>query len=204
MAWFEPRPGKGVDWEAKWKADGRSMARDRIRVQRWRRQNRLEQYEVSVEKEEMTQVLGHGPGQGCDFCDNLRLEGADGFKEEEEEEEDEEEEWKRTSRDDLDSIAETAETLFEGEEEGVSMDDSQTLRAIEEERIIDQYLMTSPSSSRFSSSSSPHNHDHNHNQGGYSSSRRRRDEREKEEGGEERKKRASQWARSYTRLLDGE
>ena len=180
------------------------MARDRIRVQRWRRQNRLEQHEVSEEKEETTtQVLGHGPGQGCDFCDNLRLEGADGLKEEDEED-GEEEEWERAPRDDLGSIAETAETLFDDEEgeEGVSMDDSQTLRAIQEERIIDRYLK-SPSSSSFSSSPPPpHNHNHNRNQGGYSSSRRRR--HGEGEGGEEREKKASQWARSYTRLLDGE
>ena len=142
-----------------------------------------------------TQVLGHGPGQGCDFCDNLRLERAGGLKEEDEEEE---EDWERAPRDDLGSIAETTETLFD-EEEGVSMDDdSQTLRAIQEERIIDRYLKTSPSSSSFSSSSHPPPRNHDRNQRGYS--RGRRDEGEAEE---ERKKRASQWARSYTRLVNG-
>ena len=200
------------------------MARDRVRVQRWRRQNRLEQHQVSeAEQEETTQILGHAPGQGCDFCDNLRLERADGLKEEEEEEE---EDWERTPLNDLDTVAETNETVFdEEEEEGVSVDDSQTLRAVQEERIIGHYLKSSSSSSssiyppptphqqkRQKSQSKRHRSPVIHKeeqrdgvvymaderghgeQGGYSR-RSRRDE-------EDRKERASQWARSYTRLVD--
>ena len=170
------------------------MARDRIHVQRWRREARLEPHLASGAGQEGTQVLGHGPDQGCDFCDNLRLERADGLKEEEEE--GGEEEWERTPLDDLDTIAETTETLFDEKEgERVSMDDSQTLRATQEERIIDRYLK---SSSSFSSSIYPpssHQQKRQSHQGGQVRYSRRRDEEEKKES-------ASQWARSYTRLVD--
>ena len=174
----------------------------------------------------MTQILGHGPGQGCDFCDNLRLERADGLKEEEEEEE-----WERTPLDDLDTIAETNDTVFDEEEEGVSVDDSQTPRATQEERIIGRYLKTSSSSSSSSSSIyppplPPHQQKSQSHQsmrkrspaihkeeqrdrvvymaderghGGHGGYNRRKMRDEKEE---ERKERASQWARSYTRLVD--
>lgn len=164
------------------------MARDRIRVQRWRRQQRLEQHQVSeAEQDDTTQVvLGHGPGQGCDFCDNLRLERADGLKEEEEDEE----EWERAPIDDLDTIAETTFDAEEEEGKGMAADDSQTLRAMQEERIIDRYLKTASSSS--SSSIYPPQR----------KSQKSKNVRRRDEEDEEERKRASQWARSYTRLVD--
>ena len=137
----------------------------------------------------MPVVLGHGPGQGCDFCDNLRLERANGSKEQEDEEE---EEWERAPVDDLDTIA---ETTFDTQEEGKGMpvDDSQTLRAMQEEQIIGRYLKSSCSSSSSSIYHPPPSPRQK------SKSVRRRDEGAEEE----KKKRASQWARSYTRLVDG-
>ena len=201
----------------------------------------MEEHQVSEEEEEaQQQILGHGPGQGCDFCDNLRLERANGLKEEDGEEEEEEEEWERPPLDNLDTIAETTETLFddEGKEEGVSMDDSQTLRAAQEERIIDRYLKSSsssmapprsrppppPPSSHYRKSSNSQSQsvrsrspeinmqeqrrdgsvymadERGHRgQGGHGRRKRRNKEDEEEE---EKKKRASQWARSYTRLVD--
>ena len=133
----------------------------------------------------MPVVLGHGPGQGCDFCDNLRAErelGSEGQ---------EEEEWERAPMDDLDTIA---ETTFDAEEEkGIAIDDSQTFRAMQEEEIIGRYLKSSSSSSS-SSIYHPPPSQKKHK----SKTVRRGDEKEREE-----KKRASQWARSYTRLVDG-
>ena len=196
----------------------------------------MEEHQVSEEEEEeaQQQILGHGPGQGCDFCDNLRLERANGLKEEDGEEEEEEEEWERPPLDNLDTIAETTETLFdnEGKEEGVSMDDSQTLRAAQEERIIDRYLKSSsssiappprsrsrpPPSSHYRTSSNSQSQSvrtrspeinkqeqrrdgsvYMADEGGHGR-RKRRDKEDEEE--EEEKKRASQRARSYTRLVD--
>lgn len=129
MAWLEPGPGKkGVDWEAKWKAEGKSIAHDRVRVQRWRRENRLQE-----EAPEQSQVLGHQPGEGCDFCDALRMEQADEAE--------------------LDAaIAEEEEGIYNGaspnddttDGSGTVRDsDSETIRAMEEESIITAYFASS-------------------------------------------------------------
>lgn len=166
MAWLEPCPGKGVDWDQKWKAEGKSVARDRSRVQRWRRTETRSQEQQQV-PEEQVQILGHRPGEGCDFCDNLRVERAD---EEDLEgaiaEEGEDEGDYGTER--LDSVIETeteTETLDyrdgDDDDDGYSdslrpyPDDSETIRAMQEESLITQYMTPlPPPPSSFSSSSS--------------------------------------------------
>ena len=150
MAWLEPCPGKGADWEAKWKTEGKAIGRDRSRVQRWRRANRLRE----PVPEEHLQVSGHEPGEGCDFCDSLRMEQAD-----EEEldaaiaEEDEEEGavgslGAGVDDDDEDTVVNGDD---EDDDETVTLrdsTDSETIRAREEERIIKDYLRSSSLSSK--------------------------------------------------------
>lgn len=170
MAWLEPCPGKGVDWDQKWKAEGKSVARDRSRVQRWRRTETRSQEQQEV-PEEQVQILGHRPGEGCDFCDNLRVERAD--------EEDLEDAIAEEGEDEGDYGTERLDSVIERETEtetetldyrdgddddGYSdslrpyPDDSETVRAMQEESLITQYMTPlpppPPPSSSFSSSSS--------------------------------------------------
>lgn len=116
--------------------------------------------------EEQAQILGHGPGEGCDFCDNLRVErGADEEDLEDAIAEREEYEGEDYAIGELDSVAETeteTETLYSRDgDDGYSEsllrsypDDSETVRAMREESIITQYRTPQPpsSSSTFSSS----------------------------------------------------
>lgn len=116
--------------------------------------------------EEQAQILGHGPGEGCDFCDNLRVErGADEEDLEDATAEREEYEGEDYAIGELDSVAETeteTETLYSRDgDDGYSEsllrsypDDSETVRAMREESIITQYRTPQPpsSSSTFSSS----------------------------------------------------
>ena len=127
LAWLEPCPGgghKGVDWEAQWKADGRSIGHDRVRVQRWRRDNRLPEHVP----EEGAQALGHQPGEGCDFCDALRLERADEAE--------------------LDAViaeegGEGEEGSYDGEDTLCDGDSATIRRAMTEESIIGDYMRSS-------------------------------------------------------------
>ena len=222
MAWLEPCPGKGIDWEAKWKAEGKSIARDRIRVQRWRRETRQHEQQVP-EQSPPPQVLGHQPGEGCDFCDNLRLEQADDADLDaaiaEEEEADSEYAVGRLATvaedetlghdDDGYNSAHYSETLRDS-------DDSETLRGMQEESIIKKYM--TPSTSSLSSSLKTRSdsvyHHHQRNRGSENESgNQRRDygvtepkmrTGYAEDGYGERiqRKTASEWARSYNNLVD--
>lgn len=96
------------------------------------------------------QVPGHGPGEGCDFCDALRLEQAD-----EEDldaviaEEEEEGEGERAV-----DLADGDETVVVDDDDATTLhdsDDSMTLRALQEESIIKGYLASSSSLSTASS-----------------------------------------------------
>ena len=119
--------------------------------------------------EEQAQILGHRPGEGCDFCDNLRVERAHldaAIAEQEQEEEEEEEEGYGGEEEyaigELDSVAETeigtgTRDYPDGYSESVLLsypDDSQTVRAMREESIITQYMTSPPQPPPSSSSSS--------------------------------------------------
>lgn len=169
MAWLEPCPGKGVDWEAKWRTEGKSVGYDRVRVQRWRRENHLHE-QVS---EAPPQAPGHQPGEGCDFCDSLRMERADeaeldaAIAEEEDRGADDvyvDARDETTAADDDDeaeslrfSDPETLRAQAETDSDGSSTlrdSDSETLRALTEESIIKAYL-TSPSKPKTTPTTKP-------------------------------------------------
>lgn len=59
LAWLQPV--KGVDYEKKWKKQGRGVILDRIAVNQWRKGD------LACDTQPV--VGGHGPGEGCDFCD---------------------------------------------------------------------------------------------------------------------------------------
>lgn len=120
--------------------------------------------------EEQVQILGHRPGEGCDFCDNLRVERAD--------EEDLEDAIAEEGEDEGDYGTERLDSVIERETETETLDyrdgdddddgysdslrpypdDSETVRAMQEESLITQYMTPlpppPPPSSSFSSSSS--------------------------------------------------
>ncbi|KAM0794485.1 hypothetical protein BDR22DRAFT_977687 [Usnea florida] len=177
IAWLDPCPGKGIDWDAKWRAESKFLTRDRIRVQRWRRANPalVADGVPPAARPASQQIGGHGPGEGCDFCDGLRLEREDEeeldaviAEEEEEDEKDEREEKSETPHPtDTDDALSTTPTL----------------RALKEESIIKSYL-SSPSSS----SPTYHPCAYAHHDTSYPVPY-------------PNDKRASEWARSYQRLV---
>lgn len=212
MAWLEPCPGKGVNWEAKWKTEGKSIGHDRVRVQRWRRDNR-----VHGEMPGTPQILGHQPGEGCDFCDGLRMEQAD------------EAELDAAIAEEIEvaeldgTIVEEAEEEEEGSVEGMygvetdydddddassgttRYSDSETLRAMEEESIINAYerptttTTTTITTATSTAADTMIDSFHNPNQDKFDSRYHKRGD---DDGGrEERARRASQWARSYQHLV---
>ena len=170
------------------------------------------------EEQPTTQILGHEPGQGCDFCDNLRLERADEDDLDAvtaEDEEAEQEAWERALVNDS-----NLDTIAENDHEAVS-DDSQTFRATQEEKIIGQYLRSSRANSATTTDSVYRcgNQKSDYGETGRRDSGRESvsvmvylaDAGQQREGdgymrrGEEKekkKKSASDWARSYTRLVD--
>lgn len=208
MAWLDPCPGR--EWEAKWRSEGKSVAHDRVRVQRWRRETRAHERVPDAPPP----VLGHQPGEGCDFCDALRMERADeaeldaAIAEEEEEGADKETravgEPARYSGaadgidDDDDDDASGSETL--------RSDSSTTLRAMEEESIIKGYLRPPTATTDSACHPRPVADDLSGNKaeqearrrssvmGGYLAHRGGRGEGERARG-------ASDWARSYQCLV---
>lgn len=207
MAWLDPCPGR--EWEAKWRSEGKSVAHDRVRVQRWRRDTRAHERVPDAPP----QVLGHQPGEGCDFCDALRLERADEAELDAAiAEEEEEGDGKQTRAggeparysgaadeihddDDDDDDASDSETL--------RSDSSTTLRAMEEESIIKGYLRPPTTTTDSAYRPRPDADGNKAAQearrrssvmGGYLAHRGGRVEGE-------RAKRASDWARSYQCLV---
>lgn len=192
MAWLDPCPGKGIDWEAKWKTEGKIIGHDRNRVQRWRRENRTD--EESAPEVSPQQIMGHQAGEGCDFCDALRREKED---DEELDAVIAEEEEERRAGEETESVytARTLDTCNDANEEDSeslypsSSSSSTTYRAIQENRIIKTYLSPSSSTSTLVPSiytpSNPHHlplkNDTLLNQ--------------------HQAKRASDWARSYENLV---
>ena len=199
MAWLEPCPGKGADWEAKWKTEGKTIGSDRNRVQRWRRETRLHE-----EAPEVTQVLGHQPGEGCDFCDALRMEQAD---EEELDAAIAEEEEGRAGEEEEGVYARTPDN--DDESQTTPFSDSETIRAMEEESIITTYLGSTatvdsvyPPTQSHSVYGSSHGHLQQEKRKqalmGYLA---QMGEQEDEAVKQERAKRASDWVRSYQHLV---
>ncbi len=207
MAWLDPCPGKGVDWDAKWRKDGQAVGHDRVRVQRWRRQNRASD---ALPITEDPPVAGHRPGEGCDFCDSLRLERADEAELDAAIEEEEEEEGEEGGRRDVyGGVASGYGGGVEEESETSTLySDSETLRGIEEDDIIKEYLrssaittmatpmtptmtMTAKAKAKAKAEAEVYHPGQTREEGG--------DGGMKDE--EERKKRASDWARSYRSLV---
>ncbi len=158
-------------------------------MQRWRRELRGREQGAEGTRE----VLGHEVGEGCDFCDALRVEGDEEAIVEEEEGEGEEED------------DDGSETLRDSDSETV-------MRAMEEESIITGYL----DSSRKTESAGEGYRDGSVDDWGVVVEEEEEEERQVkvEEnimellagmGGEERvrakQKRASEWARSYRGLV---
>ncbi|CAD6586952.1 MAG: hypothetical protein ASARMPRED_002888 [Alectoria sarmentosa] len=204
VAWLDPCPGKGVDWEAKWKTEGKSIGHDRVRVQRWRRENR-----VHEETPEEPQAPGHQPGEGCDFCDALRMEQA------EEAELDAaiaEEDERAAVNGSYDGGAQT-ETDDDDDDDGSATlrdSDSETLNAMKEESIIDAYEPSTMSSSTTAIDSVYHHHPGPEDDIWAKGESRKQSvmshlahmgETEDAEEGKERATRASDWARSYRHLV---
>lgn len=134
------------------------------------------------------QILGHQPGEGCDFCDALRRE-----KEDDEEldaviaEEEEEEEQRAGDGEESVYTARTTENYDhdnDGQSESLYPDsDSETYRAIKEESIIKTYLSSSSTTTLVDSVYNPSH------------------EKEDKALKREQAKRASDWARSYSNLV---
>lgn len=173
------------------------------------------------------QVPGHGPGEGCDFCDALRLEQADEEDLDAVIAEEEEGEGERAV-----DLADGDETVVVDDDDATTLhdsDDSMTLRALQEESIIKGYLASSSSTaSSFNNNMDPldhcphpphprphetHKNPSNETQSHYSSSSSsssslygyrdaegRMGARDQDED-ERQKKRASDWARSYRGLV---
>ena len=209
IAWLEPCPGKGIDWEAKWKTEGKIIGHDRNRVQRWRRQNRQHEEEAAPE---VSQILGHQAGEGCDFCDALRREEADDEELDAAIVEEEEGEEERTAEEESVYTSGTPENDDDETETIIPFpdSDSETLRAIEEENIIKTYLgSTTTVDSVYPPTTRSHSiYGTNHRRAekekmkqaltGYLS---HRDEKEDAATMHARDKRASDFARSYRHLV---
>lgn len=202
VAWLDPCPGKGVDWEAKWKREGKSIGHDRVRVQRWRRENRAHE-EVSEEP----QVPGHQPGEGCDFCDALRMEQAEeaeldaAIAEEEE----------RAAVDGSYGGGAQTETDDDDDDSAtLRSSDSETLNAMKEESIIEAYERSTMSSTTTAIDSVYYHPGQEDNDNWAKDESRKQSmmshlanmgEKEDAEEGKERATRASDWARSYQHLV---
>ena len=223
MAWLEPCPGKGVDWEGKWKTEGRHVARDRIRVQAWFRANRRPE---ETPQESPPQVPGHRPGEGCDFCDARRMEQADDAELDAAiAEEAERRAAGGGARDETAAAADDgdddgfesdgvrhsdSETIrvHDGSDDGFGNSDSETLRAVEEEGIIKDYLtsptttttMTAMPNASLLHPSAKEEEEETRKKSTLRHLARMGEEEDANES-EERAKRASDWARSYRDLV---
>ena len=184
-------------------------------MQRWRRDNR-----THGEITETPQILGHQPGEGCDFCDSLRMEQADeaeldaAIAEEVEEAEPDATIAEEVGEGEgaLEGMCSAAQTETDDDDDDDALSgttrysDSETLRAIKEESIIGAYdarsTMTSTSTSRTLRNSVYHPSQQTKIIDPIYRERGDDEERDGEEGmRKEKARRASEWARSYQHLV---
>lgn len=138
-------------------------------------------------------MLGHGPGEGCDFCDALRVERADEADSDAAIEEEEEEEDRSTD------AGTTAETDCDARASRFS--DSESVRAMREESIIRAYAR--PASTTATGIAY---HPSTSYVGGYEEAGGRWEQGSwgagaGAGGGDDAERRASEWARSYEGLV---